>query len=536
MRGKRWIGAGLAAVALWTPGLAQHSGDMDGDGKDELAVGVPGEGVLAPDDRAGAVAVIRGSGSGLTDAGNQLWHQASPGVQGGAEPQDILGRALAWGDFDGDGFDDLAISAPGEDGNTGVVHVLYADGASGLTELGDQLWKQGFDGLVGLHEAGDLFGFALVAGDFNGDGRQDLAVGIPDQDVSGQADAGAVHVLYGSAGGLGALGNVQFHMDTAGVPGTAGAGEQFGFSLATGDFDANGFLDLAIGVPGDGVGNPVVDEAGAVVVVYGTFNGLTTSSSQLLTQNTPGIEEVAEEDDQFGLALAVGDFDGQTGLDLAIGVPYEDLRVRRHRPIRPGGGAGGALAFDLVDVIDAGVVHVVFGGLGTGLSAAGDQLWNQEQTGTGALLEDRDLFGYAVASGSFEGDAFSALAIGCPGDWLQGPGVREAGAVIVLYGSLAGPTSVDSDLWHQDVSGIPGSRQELDRFGLALVEGDFDADGYADLVIGVPGENDGAGGVNVLYGTATGLTATASQWWAQDSPGILGTAEAGDDFGYSLTW
>jgi hypothetical protein len=340
-----------------------------------------------------------------------------------------------------------------------------------------------------------------------------------------------VHVLYGSAGGLGAVANAQFHMDTAGVPGNAGSGEQFGFSLATGDFDANGYMDLAIGVPGDDVGNPAIDEAGSVVVAYGFFNGLNTAGSQLFTQDSAGIEETAETDDQFGFALAVGDFNADAAVDLAVGVPYEDLRVRRLGPSRSGGG----VSVVTQDMIDAGVVHVVFGTAGTGLTSAGDQLWNQEDTRTGVFIEGGDLFGYALSGGRFLGNAYSALAIGSPGDWLQGPGVREAGAVFVLYGSLAGPTSVDADLWHQDSSGVPGLREELDHFGLALVNGDFDGDGRDDLVVGVPGENAGAGGVNVLYGTATGLTSTDSQWWAQDSPGILGAAEAGDAFGYCLT-
>src|SRR5215203_3335807 len=64
---------------------------------------------------------------------------------------------------------------------------------------------------------------------------------------------------------------------------------------------------------------------------------------------------------------------------------------------------------------------------------------------------------------------------------------------------------------------------------------DFNGDGAADLAIGAPGENSSSGVVHVLYGSATvGLTATGSQLWSQDSPGIAGGAENGDVFGETL--
>ncbi len=66
------------------------SGDYDGDGKDDFAVGVSGEDIGAIGD-AGAVSVLYGSASGLTTAGDQLWHQSAPGVLGGSETGDVFG-------------------------------------------------------------------------------------------------------------------------------------------------------------------------------------------------------------------------------------------------------------------------------------------------------------------------------------------------------------------------------------------------------------------------------------------------------------
>lgn len=77
---------------------------------------------------AGAVQVILGSAIGPTTAGDQVWHQNRPGVRGVAERDDRFGAALASGDFDSDGFADLAIGVPGESirgRRAGAVHVLY---------------------------------------------------------------------------------------------------------------------------------------------------------------------------------------------------------------------------------------------------------------------------------------------------------------------------------------------------------------------------------------------------------------------------
>ena len=68
-------------------------GDFDGDGFDDLAIGVPGEDIGAIED-AGSVNVLYGSGAWLTATGDQLWHQAKVGVQGGAEAGDQLGFSL----------------------------------------------------------------------------------------------------------------------------------------------------------------------------------------------------------------------------------------------------------------------------------------------------------------------------------------------------------------------------------------------------------------------------------------------------------
>ena len=125
----------------------------------------------------------------------------------------------------------------------------------------------------------------------------------------------------------------------------------------------------------------------------------------------------------------------------------------------------------------------------------------------------------------FDGDGYSDLAVGVPGEDLRGK--SDVGAVQVLYGSASGVTARDQ-LWHQGRRGVKGALEKGDRFGTTVASGDFDADGYADLAIGIPLEDVGrtkdAGVVQVLYGSASGLTAR-DQVWHQGKFGVPGANE-----------
>ncbi|MGQ0591800.1 MAG: integrin alpha, partial [Gammaproteobacteria bacterium] len=109
----------------------------------------------------------------------------------------------------------------------------------------------------------------VVRADFNGDGFEDVAIGVPDQDSPNASDAGAVQILYGDPQGLIATG-IQV-LDLTNCP-FSDEGNRFGSALAAGDFDGDNFTDLAIGLPFADVSG--VQDAGAVLIVYGTGVGL----------------------------------------------------------------------------------------------------------------------------------------------------------------------------------------------------------------------------------------------------------------------
>ena len=194
----------------------------------------------------------------------------------------------------------------------------------------------------------------IAKGDFNGDGQSDLAIGVPDEDlvVNGVTivDAGAVTILYGGAGavhvfygssmgmvGLSLFGgtlvtDVVWHRDSGSVLDTADAGDNFGWSLAAGNFNGDRYADLAIGVPYD---DAVQTNSGSVHALYGFSSGLVASDQggtagvneddQVWHQNTGTIATAAEPDDFFGWSLAAGDFDRDGYADLAVGIPGESI-------------------------------------------------------------------------------------------------------------------------------------------------------------------------------------------------------------------
>ena len=342
--------------------------------------------------------------------------------------------------------------------------------------------------------AENQFGNTLAVGDFNGDGINDLAVSTPYDGGDFGLWSGSVHIFLGTLTGLSDLESQTFTAgDSLGF--NTQSGVQMGLGLASGDFNGDQFSDLAIGGPmniDDGGVN-----AGAVVILAGSASGLQITGLPAI-QN----ESVAGES---GAVISSGDINGDQFDDIVVSSPNR--------------GANGE-------------VDVYFGSA-DGITTAGSQ-----------ILVQNDVIGSAASFGSssivadFNNDAFDDVAIGIPnGSASSDPGME--GMIDIYYGSASGLDPAANVRFTQLGDAISGTGEAGDSFGFSLESGDFNMDGFADLVVGSPDENSGStessGAMNVILGSADGITDVNDFIVGQGNPsGISTTAAAGDKFGYSF--
>ncbi|MEM8931249.1 MAG: FG-GAP repeat protein, partial [Acidobacteriota bacterium] len=417
----------------WIPGFEpdQRTGealaicDFDGDGIDDLAVGMPdtdlGGGTL-PD--AGFVRIYFGHASG--EVGGVFQNLSLGDLRSGVDAAGHrFGAALAAADFDLDGACDLAIGIPGFQVGSlvaaGQVAVVYG-------QLGDVLDGPSTDyfdqsSLSSVPGTGHRFGSVLATGRLSGDPYPDLVVGVPRDRVGSHDEAGSIHMIFSLDGdGLDFDLNVRLHQDIQGMFGFASPGDHFGAALAIGEVTGDEHNDLIVGTPGDLV--DLTDGAGSVQIIPGAANGFAIDpvAQQFLSQDTADVLGDIAEDDGFGTAIALGDFNGGGGLDLAVGVPGE-----------------GQFGPD-----ESGIVQVFYGSVSGGFSVDGEQVLFESLISPEIATFDR--FGTTLASGDFNGDGRDDLAIGYPLDNVLG--VVNAGNVAVLYGALGGLVTSGAQLWN----------------------------------------------------------------------------------------
>ncbi|MEU2561977.1 FG-GAP and VCBS repeat-containing protein [Streptomyces longispororuber] len=360
--------------------------------------------------------------------------------------------------------------------------------------------------------------------DFNGDGYHDLAIGSPDAGVQVAGadgattmllDAGYVTVSYGGKHGAQKTGLKALTQNSPGVPGDAARNGRFGQVLTSGDFNADGYADLAVG------------GRDQVSLLWGSPTGLKGGAQMADPLDWPG----------FGTVLKAGDFTGDGKTDLVVG--YGTRLDLFKGPFKADGSPVSTKKVDTgraYPVYDEGAQdRIAVGRVNKGavddLVVLGEKRMRGRVLLGGAsglrLTPATIRGGNSVAVADFDKDGYGDVAVGDAESVLDTE--RSAGVVRVNYGASNG---VDENrsmrMFTEDTPGVPGGVQQGDRFGAAVAAADLDRDGYADLVVGAPGERKptcehcyiSGGGLYVLKGSTKGVTGTGAAFYAYNAPGL----------------
>ena len=351
----------------------------------------------------------------------------------GESEGDQFGAATCFVDFNQDGYADLAVSSPAADDNgtsSGKVYVYF--GGPGADLAPD---------LVFRGAPGSFFGQALAsAGDFNGDGYEDLIVGAPFYDFP-VSNAGAAYLFYGHP----TPDTVVDHIFTG-----DNTNDYYGYSVAgVGDVNNDNIADLAIGAYKADWG--YYTDPGKVYLYYGN-SGDNYFVDKIITGTADG--------ERFGCSITGGDFSGDNISDIAVG----------------------AYSYDGTQ-LNEGCIYIFNGGPGF------DSFANTLIPGDSAGYK----FGWRLTSGRVTEDDYADLIMGSDGVEID---TFAAGRLYVFDG---GP-GFDAD----PVFEYSLERLESDLLGDAVASGvDFDGDGRQEIAVGMPGNSDhgnSAGGAIVMAG------------------------------------
>lgn len=522
--GATFIGA---ALGNYTGEMTTEVGDLNGDGISDFAIS---ERYAAPGGKvqAGRVSILWGKPTPYGSNGVQPLAQLTPAdgrVLEGGQPLQNLGLVIApLGDVNGDGLDDLLITAPGYGSSSpgvndgpGAGYVIYGplNDLDFVTDI-DTLVPDRATRIVGA-AASDYLGVGgWGAGDFDGDGLNDVILSTAFHAGNGLADAGGTWLIYGREGTLSESGSIVVtELDGATgmyIPGLAATDNTGRVAHGVGDINGDGYDDFTTG--GWNVDRPGRNDVGAVYLIYGgpreTAGGSPLDLAAL--DGTRGVKILGvDAADQFSRTQGpAGDFNGDGFMDLLAGARAADgpsntrelsgdgyLIYGRRSPL----GSGGLLDLESMPPSAGTTIHSPFvNGLGNF---------------------------YLTSVGDVNGDGLHDFMSGAP---LATVDSRiSCGVVYLVYGNADGLGANGTfelfTINGPNGTGFVGATSEDLAGACVNPAGDLNLDGYADFLIGgtgFPGNTNKPGTVSLIYGGGTAKTATYSSWFKPGATGLRG--------------
>lgn len=563
------VNAHAAAPADNYLGNAVAVGDVNGDGIPDLVIGSQ-----RYSSNVGRVIVIFGTRTGFPDPIDPSTMSTTTGITLTGTNAIYFATALAVGDINGDGYADIIVGATDQTAagvSAGMVYVVFGHGGAwsnqtvgiaSSTSITDGTNSVGFSGVATLQKIGN----SVAVGDVNGDGKPDIIIG-GNQSAVGAAGGGGVFVVYGSSTFLASRFPTTKTLTTTNNS-TAATVDSFTGLLVGQHINASNLsADRSTYIAACGAAT--VGAACTSTSITLSYKAAATSAQTMTVLTQPlsstyldgnnGVEfEGSVASSKTGQSIAVGDFNGDTYNDIAVGTPYWTIGnnwgatyvVFGGSPLLPqttvsttsGSPTATVASYTGMSVgqmvssanIPAGTTITACGGATLCSSTTLTLSANATATAAGTPLNINDAvlnstflngvtgveydlptnntnFGSYVAMGDVNGDGKADLVAGS---------TASAGGTAVIFGSQCGkgyaacssPVSVTS-AWLNGTNGTQYTYVGGSKFSTYLAVGDANGDNIADILIGqgavTVNGNANAGEAYLLFGRASGWPTSA---------------------------